>query len=113
MLGQDLRVSTVSGAPGERVAMEVSLNSPAGKAPVALQWETVFPAGLLDLEGNGQEAGTAAKDSGKSLKCAVQKSSSVICVLAGGQKPIANGVIAILHFKIRANARAGTSIFKV
>ncbi len=113
VLGQDLSIPPVAGAPGERVTMEVSLNSPAGKQPVALQWETVFPAGLLELEGSGAEAGPAAKDSGKSVTCAARKAYSVVCVLAGGQKPIPNGTIAIFHFEIRADARAGTSAFTI
>jgi hypothetical protein len=113
MFGQDLRVSPVRGAPGERVALEVSLNSPAGKAPAVLRWETIFPGELVDPEGNGPEAGVAARDSGKSVTCAARKPSSWICVLAGGQKPIANGAIAVFHFRIRANARAGTSTFKI
>jgi hypothetical protein len=112
ILGQDLRLSPVSGAPGERVALEVLLNSPAGKAPLALQWETVFPAQLLDPEGNRPETGAAAKDSGKSVTCAVRKAYSLICVLAGGQKPITNGSIAIFYFRIRADARVGTSTFR-
>jgi hypothetical protein len=113
MFAQDLRVLSVGGAPGEAVALVVSLNSPAGKAPAVLQWEMIFPAELVDPEGNGPEIGAAARDSGKSVTCAVRKPYSLFCVLAGGQKPIANGSIAIFHFRIRANARAGKSAFKI
>lgn len=113
VLGQDLSISPVQGAPGESVTMEVSLNSPAGKQPVALQWETVFPVELLELEGSGAEASPAARDSGKLVTCAARKAYSLVCILAGGRKPIANGSIAIFHFRIRAEARMGTSTFTI
>jgi hypothetical protein len=111
--GQDLRVSSVTGGPGEQVAVEVSFNSAAGNQPTALQWETIFPAELLDLEGIGPETGPAGKDSGKSVTCAALRTYSLICVLAGGKNPITNGSIAVFHFRIRANARVGTSVLKI
>jgi hypothetical protein len=108
-----LQVSSVSGAPGEKVGLEISLDSPAGSAPVALQWETIFPAQILEDGGNGPEPGRAASDSGKSLTCTLRKTYSYLCILVGGQKPVANGPIATLRFKIRPEARAGTTVVRV
>jgi hypothetical protein len=111
--GQALQVSSVSGAPGEKVELVISLDSPAGSAPAALQWETIFPAQILEDGGNGPEAGRAASDSGKSLTCTRRKTYSYACILVGGQKPVANGPIAIVHFKIRSEAHAGTAVVRV
>lgn len=111
--GQMLHLSAVAGRPGEKVTVELSLDSPAGKAPAALQWETIFPAQLMEIEGEASETGRAAKESGKSVTCAERKAYAYVCILAGDQKPIANGPIAIFHFKIRTEAQAGTSAIRI
>ena len=111
--GQTLHVSPVEGAPGQSVAVEISLDSPKGKAPATLQWVTVFPAQLLEMESRGPEAGRAAKDSGKTVTCAERKPYSHVCILTGGKGPIANGPIATFHFKIRTNAPPGTSAVRI
>ena len=113
LYGQSLRVSSIAGAPGETIAVEISLNAPAGKAPVVLKWETVFPAQLLQVEGNGLTPGTAAKESGKVLTCATQKAYSYVCILAGGERPLGNGAIAMFRFGIRPEARLGTATVTV
>lgn len=111
--GQTLRVSSMSGAPGERISIHVSLESTSTQAATALSWETIFPAGLLEVDGEGPEVGSAAKESGKSLTCALRHPYLYVCLLAGGQKPIANGSVAVFRFRIRAEAHAGTSTLKV
>jgi hypothetical protein len=113
LYGQSLRVSSVAGAPGETIAMEISLDAPAGKAPASLKWETVFPAQLLQVEGNGPSPSTAAKESGKSLTCAPPKAYSYVCILAGGQKPVGNGPIATFRFRIQPGARFGAAAITV
>jgi hypothetical protein len=111
LFGQSLKVSSVSAAPGEKVAIEIALDSPAGQEPIALQWEAGFPGEALKLDRTGPAAGAAAQAAGKSLTCAPKKAGSgpskFVCILAGGQKPIGNGVVAVLHFEIQPNARAG------
>src|SRR5690242_5641323 len=99
--GQALQVSPVSGAPGEKVDLLISLDSRPGSAPAALQWEIIFPAQILEDGAAGPEAGRAARDAGKSLTCAKRKTYSYACILVGGQKPVGNGPVAIFHFKIR------------
>jgi hypothetical protein len=112
-LAELLHVSSVTSAPGEKVRLDISLDSAATRAPKALKWEVVFPAQLLELEGDGPEIGSAAMDSGKSLTCSRRKSYSDFCTLSGGQNPVANGPIAIFHFKIRATAEAGTTAVRI
>jgi hypothetical protein len=107
LYGQSLRVSSVAGKPGETIAVEISLDAPAGKAPASLKWETVFPAQLLQVEGNGPSPSSAAKESGKSLTCSLPKAYSYVCILAGGQKPVGNGPIATFSFRIQPEAHFG------
>jgi len=112
LLGQAPRVSSVTKAPGEKVRLEIAANSQPGRAPVALKWEVVFPAQLMEMESDA-EAGSAAIDSGKSLQCTPLRSYSYACILSGGQNPIADGPIAIFHFKILTTAAPGTIALRI
>ena len=111
--GQSLQVSSVSGKPGDSVVVRITLDAPPEKSPSTLQWEFVFPAQLLDVDQPAVERGTAGQSSGKSLTCAERNSYTRVCILTGGQKPIANGLIATVHLKIRPTAKAGTTSIKV
>jgi hypothetical protein len=111
--GQVLHVSSVTSAPGEKVRIEISLDSAGARAPAALKWEVVFPAQLLELEGDEPETGSAAMDSAKLLRCARQNAYSCFCTLSGGQNPVSNGPIAIFHFKTRTAAEAGTTAVRI
>jgi hypothetical protein len=95
-------------APGDPVTLKIFATSLPDRAPVELKWEVVFPAQLMDLEG-APEAGAAAVNSGKSLKCERQKQRdyAYACVLSGGNKPIADGQMAAFHFRIRPDATPG------
>jgi len=105
---QALHVSSVSGSPGDKIAIEISLVSAVRESPETLKWETIFPAQLLETVGS-PEAGSAAKESGKLLTCTLRELYLYVCILAGGQKPIANGPIAKFPFRIRADAHPGTT----
>ena len=66
--------------------------------------------------GMGSDApaiGSAAKDSGKSLQCAARKPYAYLCVLSGGRNPIADGPIAVFHFRIRTAAESGTTRLRI
>ena len=112
LLGQSVRVSSGSAAPGEKLAIEIALDSPSGKEPLALQWEATFSGEALKLDETGPVAGPAARAAGKGLTCAPKKTSpgppKWVCILAGGQKPIGNGVVALLRFEVQAHARSGS-----
>jgi hypothetical protein len=112
-LGQVFHVSSVTGSPGEKVRLEISLDSSTARAPTILKWGMLFPAQLLELEDGGPEIGSAAMDSGKSLQCTARKPYSYACILSGGRNPVANGPIAIFHFKIRTTAEAGTAAVRI
>ena len=91
--------------------MLLTLQSPPGKAPVALQWEFTFPQSVVvDLA--DIVAGSAAESVEKSLTCrAVEKASNAAkrsvygCILAGGKKPIPNGPIATVHYRVPLEIR--------
>ena len=109
--GQSLALSSAAAARGGRVAIELSLQSPAGKEPAALQWEMSVPTAKLSLADENPVAGPAAQKAGKSLNCAVTKKTAQtytsVCILAGGQKPIQNGVVALLRLRILPKATPG------
>jgi hypothetical protein len=105
-------LSSVTKAPGELVTLEISVDSQR-RAPVALEWEVVFPAQLMDMEGNGPQVGGAAKDSGKSLQCTARTPYALVCTVSGGRTPIADGLIAIYRFIIRPTAAKGITALRV
>ena len=67
----------------------------------------------MNMDVDATEIGSAAKDSGKSLQCTARKPYSYLCVPSGGQNPIANGPIAIFHFRIRTTAESGTTRLRI
>jgi len=113
VLGQTSDVSHVTKAPGDSVTLEIFAESQPKRAPVALKWEVVFPVQLMEMEGGAPEVGSAAKDSGKSIQCTARRPYAYVCTLSGGQKPIANGLIAIYRFKIRTTAKAVTTNLRI
>jgi hypothetical protein len=104
--------ASLTKAPGDPVTFQIFATSLPDRAPIALQWEVVYPAQILDLEG-AAEAGSAALDSGKSLECKPHKEYSFVCILSGGKKPIADGQIAVFHFRIRPDATPGKVTLRV
>ena len=89
----------------------LTLQSPAGKAPLALQWEITFPQDVtVDLA--DIVAGSAAQSAEKFLTCkAFEKSKDTAqgsvygCILAGGEKPIPNGPVAIVLYRVPPEIR--------
>ena len=91
--------------------MLLTLESPQGKAPLALQWEFTFPpqvvVDLADIV-----AGSAAESAEKALTCrgmektkGAGQGSVYGCILAGGQKPIPNGPVATVRYRVPAEIR--------
>jgi hypothetical protein len=113
VFGQTSGVSSVTKAPGDKVTLDISANSLPTNAPIALKWEVVFPAQVMEMDADATEIGSAAMESGKSLQCTARAPYRYACVLSGGQKPIADGLIAILHLKIRTTAAARTTTIKI
>src|SRR5579863_5720143 len=98
LLGQSVSVApsaTDRNTPG---SFTLTLDSPQGKAPVAIQWEFAIPA-VLNVKVADLKAGKAAQAAGKSLTCASKTGAGpgnrYACILEGGQAVIANGPMAI------------------
>jgi len=82
----------------------VVLDSPAARAPVALQWEFAIPPAIL-VSKEDILIGKAAELAKKSLICAPKTNKSAglggvrySCILAGGQDPIGAGTIATVRY---------------
>jgi hypothetical protein len=97
-------------ARGGSGSLLLTLESPAGKAPLALQWEFNFPRNVaVDLADIA--AGSAAESAQKTLTCRAVKTkdgaqgSVYGCILAGGQKPVPNGPVAVVRYRVPAEIR--------
>jgi hypothetical protein len=108
---QSLSIPPSTVARGGSGSLLLLLESPRGKAPLALQWEFTFPPNVVvDLADIA--AGSAAESSQKELTCRtvrqskdVSKNSVYFCILAGGQKPIPNGAITVVRYRVPLEAR--------
>jgi hypothetical protein len=112
MFAETSATSSVMKSAGERVTLEIAAKSQPTRAPIALHWEVIFPAQLMEMDGDA-EIGSAALTSGKSLQCHAVNPHSYGCVLSGGENPIADGQIAIFHFRIRTTAGPGTTTVRI
>ena len=113
---QSLKLSRVTGRPGESVSIEFSLVSPAGREPSALQWDRVIPTDqLTPLEES--IPGPVARAAGKTLSCAVKEKTAAnytsVCLLYGGRERIRNGVVAVLRLRLSPDAKAGSFRIRV
>lgn len=113
VLGQASHPSPVTKAPGDNVTLEILANSEEARAPVSLQWEVLFPAGLMEMQGNAPEISSASKDSGKTVQCTARTSYAYVCNVSGGKKRIPDGLVATYHFKVRVTAKPGTASLKI
>ena len=117
LFGQSLGLSSASASRGQQVMIELALESPAGKEPLALQWDLRIPLAPVALIDDRLLVGFAAQEAGKSLYCAAKEdlveTHTVRCILVGGRKPIPNGTIALLRLKIATNAPIGSTLVRV
>src|ERR1035437_799087 len=102
---QSLSIAPSTVTRGASGSLLLTLESPQGKAPAALQWEFTFPPNVVvDLADIA--AGSSAESAQKALTCrSVEKTkdagqgSVYGCILAGGQKPIPNGPVAAVRYR--------------
>jgi hypothetical protein len=118
MWAQSLSVPPSTAKRGGSGSLLLMLDSPPGKAPVALQWKLVFSenvtVALADIA-----SGSAAESAQKALTCsAIAKHANAgptsvgptnvgptfVCILAGGHRPIPNGPVANVLYRISAGA---------
>jgi hypothetical protein len=116
--GQTLQVSSVSTPRGESGSVRISLTSPAGSAPAALQWELSYPAEQITIERKNLVVGSAAQSAGKELSCAgrwlkAPQTYAYKCVLAGGQKTMHDGTVALVTFNVPGTASPGRAVLQL
>jgi hypothetical protein len=85
----------------------IVLDSPEEHAPSTLQWDMLFPP-AIDVSAADITNGSAADAAGKKLTCSktnaaaeVNGAAEYACILAGGRKPIGNGPIAVVQYRIK------------
>ena len=74
-----------------------------------MQWEISFPSAIA-IGPDGIAAGAAAQAAGKSIACAktapkpnANGAVKFVCILSGGLKPIGNGPIAVVHYRLQTD----------
>lgn len=115
--GQSLQVSQAAAARGEAGSFLIKLASPKGKELVALQWEISAPPEIT-IDSVNMVAGSAAEGAQKSITCAsVQKpdrgGQRFACILAGGQKAMGDGPVAVVRYNIRHGTGAGRVVVRI
>jgi hypothetical protein len=106
LFAQTLQIVPSTAPRGGAGSLLITLTSQARKEPVALQWKimlgTEVTAAAEDIV-----AGDAATTADKAVVCAPvtgQESLTYSCILAGGQKPIANGTIFLVKYRVKQKA---------
>jgi hypothetical protein len=117
LLAQSFQIVPSTAPHGGAGSLLITLTSPAGKEPVALQWKIALGSEVA-AEPTDIVAGDAATTAGKAATCAlalkpVPEHLAFVCVLVGGQKPIANGTIFRLKYKIKPKTTPQTLAVRI
>ncbi len=98
-----LTLSSATAAPGSSVALNLTLASPSGSEPAAIQWTLDYPA--ASVAGLSVSAGSAATSAEKSIACASSSDSGYICIVSGlNSNTISNGVVGVVSLVLTPNA---------
>jgi len=115
--GQVFELSLPRTAPGRDVVVELSITSPSGREPSALQWEISFPTVQIRLIKGSPQLGPVAQAADKLITCAPRAKTSetqtMVCLVLGGQKSIASGVVAKFSFEIQKPAPSETARVRI
>jgi hypothetical protein len=116
---QSLSIPPSTVTHGASGTLLLTLDSPRGKAPLALQWELTFPPNVV-VDVADIVAGSAAESAQKALACrSVERTKDAApgsvygCILAGGQKPIPNGPVAVVRYRVPLEIRQITEKVRV
>lgn len=100
-----LTISPSSAKRGFSGTFLISLEPPSGAGLVALQW-TLSAGPGVSIDVADIAAGSAAEATQKTLSCA-PKGAKFGCLLAGGQKSLPAGTIAVVRYTAGAQAKTG------
>jgi hypothetical protein len=111
LTAQTLHVPLSHATHGTPASFSIVFDSPHDKAPAAIQWEISFPQ-AIEVDTSDIISGSAAESAGKSITCSKTAARTeakggvkFACILAGGQRPIGNGPIAVIHFVLQADVQ--------
>src|SRR5215471_9786951 len=97
-----LTLSSAMGSPGGSVTVNLSVSSPVGSSPAALQWTAAYPTGsILSVSA---VAGPAAIAAGKKLSCNAIPAAYACTLSAMNSTIIGNGIVASLTFNLSPSA---------
>ena len=108
---QSIHLAPVTGVPGGKIVIEISLKSPEGQHPSTLQWQTTIPlakVGPLEEITLGPDVDSRSKSVNCAVKSKTAENYTTVCILAGGQQPIRNGVVAILRLTLAPAVEPGS-----
>ena len=103
----DLQASPATASQGDNFRLEIVVRSRPGQEPIALSWNLVVPAEIVEIVGNPQSG------SGKLLRCAMKKDYLYFCTLSGDVEPLADGVFATIHLIVLRDAQRGAAHFRI
>lgn len=100
--GQSLTLASTTASAGGTTPLNLSISSPAGSEPAAIQWTFSYPA--ASIASLNVTPGAAATAAGKSVACA-GSAAAYTCVVSGTNSGIINnGVVAVVAATLTASA---------
>ena len=105
--------TTATKAAGDSMVVEIRQQGSPKPGATTLKWNLVFPAQLMDMQGDTPDLGGAAAAAGKSLQCNRSKPYVLACILFGGAQPVGEGALAVIHFKIQGAAQTGKTSLRL
>jgi hypothetical protein len=97
-----LTLSSVTAAPGNTVSLSLSLSSPVGREPAALQWALNYPA--ASVANLTVAPGPSMIAAGETLSCNGGPASYICVAYALKAATLANGVVATVQVTLTAGA---------
>ena len=101
-----LALSSATLGASRTVSLNLTLTSPTGNAPAAIQWTLTYPASAVTAF--SATAGTALTSAGKTLTC-VSGSGTYKCLATGmNTTVIPNGLVAVVSVTLAASATSAS-----
>jgi Concanavalin A-like lectin/glucanases superfamily/Bacterial Ig domain len=97
-----LTLSSATTTTGGTVPLNLSLSSPAGGEPAALQWTLTYTTGSVTSV--SVAVGASATAAGKSISCAGGAAGYICTAFGLNSNTIANGVVAVVTVTLNASA---------
>ena len=89
-----LTLASGTATAGSTVALNLSLSSPAGSEPAALQWVLTYPS--ASIASISVAPGTSTTTAGKSISCAGGPAAYTCIAFGINSNTISDGVVAVV-----------------